>query len=286
MTGTIPVDGPLAAPASWRSAWATLRGAQWRHFALLPLAALSGTGASALGRMARGVAVASLALAYAYGLNAITDRATDRDARKNPLAGRSSCPATAATVVAGMALLALALAATNGRSALLAAAISIAAATAYSAGPQLKRWPGVGMLANAAIFTPLLFVGRATAGVPAQMGLLTTAFIALLIQSQLLHECADIDEDAARGAWTTARALGLGRTTTAALLTGIAGAFACVPPAPSRALALIAAAVLIGTGAFAMQSSLPFARRRAAHRAIGLAGGALLWAAALARGGH
>ncbi len=85
------MDG-LSVPraAAWRRAWRALRGSGWWYFCLLPLVSVVGDARGDSGellRLAGSVVVAGLCLAYAYGFNGITDRAMDRDAAKNSLAG-------------------------------------------------------------------------------------------------------------------------------------------------------------------------------------------------------
>src|SRR5262245_45550703 len=78
-----------------------LRPRQWIHFVVLPLAGgIHGlTLTLALARFVLALSVAALLLGYAYGLNAISDRATDVDARKNPLVGFEICPPLALVTV-------------------------------------------------------------------------------------------------------------------------------------------------------------------------------------------
>ncbi len=271
-----------ALPAPRGVALASLRVRQWAHFIVLPIA---GMGSSEMSsptldvalRVARGVALGAFALAFAYGLNAISDRATDLDRRKNPLAG-SACPTSVTTVVVSTAGAALALGATAHRATLAAVAISLASSTVYSVGPRLKLIPGVGTLLNVGIFAPLLFfaIGEHS---PRSLTSLAIAFVALLLQNQLLHERADATEDEAARALTTARALGPTATTAIVFALGVGGVVVCAISAPSASLGWAAAAT------FAVATTCTFARgawtrRRALHRWVSFVAGAALFVVA------
>ena len=263
-----------------RKGIAALRVRQWLHFTVLPAAAL-GHGAAARGELevARGALIAAFGLAYAYGLNAITDRATD-DRRKNPLSGDPSVPPAVAAAVVACGLVALALAASGSLVACVAALVCVLAGTAYSAGPRLKAIPVVGTLTNVAIFAPLLAVGLGEAPRPAAFDALAWAFVASLLQNQLLHELADADEDRRASVVTTARLLGPRGTSAAVALLGLGGASGGALLSASAAQA-IAVVLLFGAttlAAFA-RGWAPDARRRR-HRWIGLTGGGVVFAAA------
>jgi 4-hydroxybenzoate polyprenyltransferase len=266
-----------------------LRARQWAHFLALPLAGFDP--AAGWHRLALGCALATLALAYAYGLNAISDRATDLDPRKNPLVGHLALPRTAAALVIGCGAAALALASTSGALVTTAVAVSLAASTTYSVGPRWKAVPAAGTLLNAAIFAPLLVFstlstsstsstssavgGAPPGGLAAQLA----AFTALLLQNQLLHEEADAAEDTAAGTRSTAIALGPTRLRVAAAGLGIAGAALAGLASPSRASAAAALAALLAGTAVAVRDRPLAARRRVIHRWVAFAGGALLFAA-------
>src|SRR5262245_25912762 len=99
-----------------------LRAPQWLHFAVLPLAGMDrATLASppGLARSAVAVLTASLALGYAYGVNALGDRASDASAVKNPLAGVARVPLDTKIVIAGAALAALSISLLLGPAALV-----------------------------------------------------------------------------------------------------------------------------------------------------------------------
>lgn len=266
------------APRGIALALAALRAPQWAHFVVLPLASIARDelgSANVAMRVARGVALAALALAYGYGLNAISDRATDVDRRKNPLGG-GACPPGVTALVVATALAALAIAATANGAVLAATAVSLASSTVYSVGPRLKALPVVGTLLNAGIFAPLLFfaVGDGTTA-PAHI---TIAFVALLLQNQLLHERADADEDRAARALTTARVLSERATLAVVAAIGVAGGAAAI----ASAHAIVVAALALGT-AVALAGPRAWARRRVAHRWVSFALGAVLLAFAVAR---
>lgn len=263
-----------------------LRAPQWLHFAALPLAGLDRAALAspvALARGALGVAAASLALAYAYGINAVADRESDASRVKNPLAGIARVPAEARAVVATTAVAALAASFPLGRPAIVLVLASLVAGTVYSVGPRMKARPILGALFNTAIFAPLLGLALPQgAPPPPAFAALGATFVGLILQSQLLHEAADADEDAAGGALTTARLLG--PRGTRALAVGLAAPFAALAlalaPRPAPALAWTAAAALAG-GAAAALLERDFAAARRLHRRIAAAGGGLLFAVGL-----
>ncbi len=261
-----------------------LRAPQWLHLSLLPCAAV---GAEALTHpartslvLARGLSVAALALAFAYGLNAIGDRPFDRSRRKNPLAGVAEVPLESRVAVAACASLSLALAATGGPGVLGCAALSLLTGALYSAGPRLKAYPIVGTALNVGIFLPLMWL----AGPPASAAL-PVAFVTMLLQNQLWHERQDLEEDRAASVWTTGAALGARGTAalTVALGVGGAGLAAAVSRAhPALSLASGAACAMATVAPLALARAP--ARRRAVHRVAALASGALVYAAALTSG--
>jgi 4-hydroxybenzoate polyprenyltransferase len=253
---------------------AALRCRQWLHFALLPLAGQLATDA----RLVGGVAVAGLCLAYAYGLNGISDRATDLDPSKNPLAGVDRYDPSVRLVLAACAAAALGGAAVLGWRPLLAASASLGAGTVYSVGPRIKRFPVVCTLSNVVIFAPLLWLARATSGAPAGFALLVASFVVQLVQNQLLHECADAPEDARAGVLTTARLLGEPTTRRLVVLLGAAGALATARLSPSTLGAAVAILGLTLTTAIALPDGLTPTDRRTTHRRLALAAGAALFA--------
>ena len=262
---------------------AVLRARDWAHFVALPLASAR-PDAFRGDRVAAGVApmaVAALALGYAYGLNAISDRTTDADVRKNPLVGQSACPSTYLAAVGASGVMALLLAATLGRAPLAGAVVSIAAATLYSVGFRLKSLPFVGTLVNALIFSPLLALSldQGFARRPAAFDLLAVTFSGLLLQNQLLHERADASEDAGGGVFTTIRALGESRTRAGVWLIGAATIATGAAVTPRTALLVLAFAAVVGSSASELWS-LPPAEHRRVHRWISLAGGAALYVVA------
>jgi 4-hydroxybenzoate polyprenyltransferase len=210
-----------AAPsAPWH---ARIRIRQWAHFLALPLAGYdtaAASGAATAFALARGVAIAFGVLAFAFLVNAIADRAMDRDARKNPLA-QSLTAAGSARLAVAFGATALAIAFTASTAVLVATGVALAAGAAYSVGPRLKGVPILGTAMNPMIFAPLLWVGVG-ATIPSDLPTLTILFASLLVQNQLLHEAADADEDRGGAVHTTFLLLGPRGTGTAAAITGIA----------------------------------------------------------------
>ena len=187
---------------------ACVRPQAWWYFAFLPLAGV--TAATVSETTARGAALgvahAAALLAFAYGLNGITDAALDRSTTKNPLAGRPKVPGSVRALVAGCAALAVLLAVLrSGTSAVPAAFVILAISFAYSAPPRLKAVPFVGTALNAGIFTPLFWLGPPEAPIAPALPIL---FTGLLLQNQLLHEREDLSEDLAAGVVTTSAVLG------------------------------------------------------------------------------
>jgi 4-hydroxybenzoate polyprenyltransferase len=254
-----------------------LRARQWAHFLALPLAGFDP--AAGWHRLALGCALAALALGYAYGLNAISDRATDLDPRKNPLVGHPALPRTMAALVIACAAAALALASTSGALVVAAVGVSLTASTTYSVGPRWKAVPAAGTLLNAAIFAPILLFSTVIGAPPSGLAAQLAAFTALLLQNQLLHEEADAAEDAAAGTRSTAIALGPTWIRVVAVGLGIAGAALAALASPSRASAAAALAALLAGTAVAVRDRWPPAHRRVVHRWVAFAGGALLFAA-------
>jgi hypothetical protein len=284
--------------ASLALPFAVLRARQWAHFVVLPLAAidpalLEASPREVALRAARGVTLAALSLAYAYGLNAISDRATDLDRAKNPLAG-GACPPRVSALVVATAGAALVLAMASGRATLAAVALSLASSTVYSVGPRLKALPVVGTLLNAGIFAPLLCFAVADEA-PRAVVVLGVVFTAMLLQNQLLHESADAAEDAAARSLTTGRVVSAAAVPALVIALGGAGALACAAVAPSHAFGWACAGALAATTAGGLVSRAPgpttcsgsrraddpaaqWRARRAAHRWVAFAAGAVLFA--------
>lgn len=263
---------------------AALRCRQWLHFCALPLAGLGGgsllAGPGPWLRALVGVAVAAGCLGCAYGVNAVAERRTDRSIFKNVLVGAPAVAGLAslcASLVAGLALL---LACLLGAWALLACMLSLACGLAYSVGLAGKRVPVLGLLLNTGIFAPLMAVLLVPDAVPISWAHELAVFVLLLMQNQLVHELADLAEDRAAGAHTTARWLGARGTRTIVVAAGCAIPVASLLLAPTAAQALIAATLAGITTAIACGPEP--ARARAAHRVAACLGGALLWL--LARG--
>lgn len=251
-----------------------LRAPQWLHFLPLPLAGTSPlglvSGTCSFGPLLWGLAAAAFGLAHAYGLNAYVERGSDRPGPKNPLVGARPGPLAAAPALlcGGLCLLA------GWRSGgLPAAALCVGAGLLYSAGPRLKRRPWLGTLTNAALFAPLL----ALVGGPAPPDLpgLQLLFVALLLQNQLLHERADLDEDRRAGARTTAALLGPGGTRRALAALALLGGALAWPRCSAAAWTAGALGLVLGA---ALAGHPDPARARRLHRALALLAGAAAWA--------
>lgn len=259
-------------------AWAVLRVRQWIVFAPLPAAGivrLNELHGARLWHIMGATVVSGLSLAYAYGLNAIFDRGSDEDPHKNVLAGRDRVPLPVVVSVISTGLLALCGAIILGDIALLAIATSIAAGTMYSAGPRLKRFPGLGLLGNLMIFAPLMASGLRAESIPAGFLALFVIFVLLVTQNQLMHEETDALEDAAAGAWTTARWLGPRGTRIAIGVLGLAIAASAVL-APSTIARLISV-VIAGLSIFIAYYVEPAKTRRLVHRYLSAIMGVVLF---------
>ncbi|MBZ5711340.1 UbiA family prenyltransferase [Nannocystis pusilla] len=250
-----------------------LRAGQWAHFVPLPLAGaplqdmLSGT--CPIGPVLWACLAGALCLACAYGLNAHADRASDGRG-KNPLAGAAVGPAALVPAIACGLLAAVAAARSGG---LGPAALSLAAGGFYSAGPRLKRWPGVGTLANVAIFAPLL----ALVGAPRTPGFwgMSAVFAGLLLQNQLVHERADEAEDRRAASYTTAQWLGRAGVAAAGRGLALAGSLAAALLLGPWAALCGAAGLVVGAGQIG-RADAAAARRR--HRTLALVTGAAIYA--------
>ncbi len=268
--------------ASWRRARRALRGSGWWYFCLLPFVGVVGDApgdwADVL-RLAGGVVVAGLCLAYAYGFNGVTDRGMDRDQAKNSLAGLVEVPPEAAVLVAACALVALGIAAALTPMAFAGTGMSLVAATLYSAQPRLKAVPVVGTLVNGLIFVPLPFL--ATVGPPsASMLFLAYCFYVFVTQNQILHEISDSEEDTTGGVRTTGVVVGpIGVRLIAVILGPLASVLLWRLHA-SASVPLIAAALGLCGGAVmvALGDAERAGRLRVAHRWYSVAVGAVLFA--------
>ncbi len=259
-------------PAEKISALACLRPGAWWYFALLPLGGLDAATLSlATAREAAlGVAHAAALLAFAYGLNGVTDASLDRSAAKNPLAGRKRAPPSVRALVAGCAAAAAVIAiARSGTPALPAALVVLAVSFAYSAPPRLKSVPFVGTALNAGIFTPLFWLGPAAAPIAPALPVL---FTGLLIQNQLLHEREDLEEDLAARVVTTAAVLGDRGTRIAVGATGAVTALVLTRVADGAVLAACAAGIVLATS-----TVLAGAPRRRRHRHLAALAGAIAY---------
>jgi len=207
-------------------AWKSLRFRQWWYYALLPgAAALFMELPADLWRLPLAVLCAACCLAWAFGLNAVTDRRGDRDRRKNPLAGQIKVSPGPMLASGGAAILAMVTALPLGSLSLGAAGISLAAGALYSAGPRLKSMPWLGLLGNVLIFMPLLLLGLYAGHVAPALWVFVLCFAVLLTQNQLIHELGDRDEDLVNQDRTTGALLGADGTSKMVFGLGFAGAF-------------------------------------------------------------
>lgn len=224
----------LAPPVAATRLVQAIRLRDWWHFLLLPLASAQ----SAL-QLLRGVGIAFCILAFGYLVNGLSDRQLDSDLKKSALAHEPSGLRLLVALFAGLALL-LSL---SGPSAVtIATLVSLSAGTVYSVGPRLKRFPLVGTLANAACFSPLLWLGVRDGAPGFDLLTLGASFVLLLLQNQLVHEAVDREDDARGGVLTTFRALGPRATAGLAMALGIG--LSLLAPRPALAVAMLAAFVL------------------------------------------
>lgn len=258
-----------------------VRARQWLHFLPLPAAgvSLSDSAFHLVTALARGVFAAASVLAFGYLLNAVTDRDMDLDVAKNPLTREA--PAAHRGALTALALAAL-LAASVSPWALLAAAISLLSGWCYSAGPRLKSRPFVGTALNVSSFTPLLFLATRGADDALRVLPLSLCFAGLLVQNQLLHERADLDEDR-RGALRTTYFV-LGPKGSAALALGCSlavwrGLSLATRGAPGAALTALALLTALIAPVALLRRGEP-ARARRAHRVAAAALGAAVFLAA------
>lgn len=276
MTRTAP---PAATPP-WALAWASLRVRQWWYFALLTMAAVA---VSPQGVEAWRLAVAFLAgassLAFAFGVNAVSDRGDDHDTGKNPLVPVAAVPGAVHVAVWGTALASLALAAWLGPWTLWAAVVSVVAGAVYSLGPRLKARPWAGTICNAVIFAPLLAFGVEPGARLDHLVALAVVFVVLLTQNQLLHEVADMPEDVPAGVRTTGALLGATGAYRLAAALGLVGAVVVVGTLGGTAVSVAAvAALLVGSGASAWADVDRPAVARVRHRMVAAVAGASLFA--------
>ncbi|MBI5608383.1 MAG: UbiA family prenyltransferase [Deltaproteobacteria bacterium] len=263
----------------WRQVAVGVRARQWWYFLVLPAAGIApaqwrplhfGT----LLDVVHGAAVVAGCLAFAYGVNGLTERHTDLDPRKNPWIGQT--PAKGALeLLTGVALATLAIALTGSVKAMLAAAVSLAAGAVYSLGPRAKRKRLVGTGLNVLIFAPLLLVAPSAVASARSIGW-AAAFSALLLQNQLVHEQVDDAEDRAAGAQSTAAWLGPKRTEIALLALGLTAVGAAWLWFAAPVASVLTGTALAATGAVLTgRAPLP---RRTWQRGIAAVGGGLAFA--------
>ncbi len=221
---------PALREAPLRVLWRLYRVGDWLHFLPLPLVGWIAEGSREPLALAGGVLALAFSFAYASALNHAFDHAVDaRSPGKNPVGtslGRGPAIALSLPVLVGA--LAATLAAVPG--ALLPCAIVLAASTVYSAPPRLKRLPVIGAACNLAIGVPALFYAGQPDWASPVVQSFAALFSVLLFVSQLLHEAADRDDDAAAGVATVATWLGVRATVLASA--------ALLPALPLLAFAL------------------------------------------------
>lgn len=176
-----------------------IRVRDWAHF--LPLPWVYATPDSVLSwRFLAAATVAAGSLGYAYGLNRWLDAEL---ARGVPPDSPDLPRGVSVGVLAVLGLGTLLLAAFLGGIPLGAAVASLVGGHLYSGWPRLKAIPLVGTLGNAWIFGPLVFLGTRDLASPPAAPWLAGAFVALLLQNQIVHEAAHRDADARDGIRTT-----------------------------------------------------------------------------------
>lgn len=189
--------------------WVVFRPTHWLYFVPLPLAAVVEAHGDVFLRplaYAAAVLAASGSLAFAYGLNVVSDASLDANPKKNPFAGGRSVPVSVRVALGLVAGGTLGVAVLLGWLGFGLVVASLLFGCVYSAGPRLKRYPWVGTAVNLGIFAPLPALLLAAPPTP-RFGLLAYTFVVLLAQNQLLHELADVDEDRRGGVRTTATQL-------------------------------------------------------------------------------
>jgi len=275
------MDG-IAHSAQPASLFGALRVRHWAHFLVLPLASVDVGGAHGVVGAARGTAIAFAVLAFGYLLNGVSDRAMDRSAAKNPLAGAPMVGHHVHGVLFVLAAIAVGLSVTAPLPVVIATLTCLASGAVYSVGPRLKRFPVVCTFLNATNFAPLLWVGLVTDAAPVGLWALTLAFTALLLQNQLLHEAADREEDAQGRIVTTVRAFGSAAAAGTALLLGLAASVTAF--AAGVSLLVVPFVAVFGVGfplvlARRGDDSLWMAAARRHHRLAAVVAGALFFLA-------
>ncbi len=268
------------APQAWQQVAMGLRAQQWWYFLVLPAAGLPVATwhrptLPLLTALLHGAVVAGGCLGFAYAVNGLVERHTDRDPRKNPWIGQPLAKNSAqllGLLAAATALLAFA----AGGDAPMAALTSLAAGAFYSLGPRVKARLLLGTGTNVLIFAPLLLVAPG-AELSIRLAAWAATFSALLLQNQLVHEQADAGEDAAAGDPSTATWLGPQRTRW--VLATFGGVAAAAPwlALPHCAAAAMGCAAVLATAATC--SAAKPARRRMLQRRVVLVGATVAFSA-------
>lgn|GEM_PF-3310093 len=254
----------------------------WLHFLFLPLLDFA-PGEINWFNLVLAVFCAGFCLAFAYGYNQFKDESIDRNTEQFSLDMYGYTPNGLRIVLIVLIFLAALCGVLIDPMALNAAIVSILGSAFYSGGPRLKRIPVIGTLTNLMIFVPLTLLGGSFGG-GFYFIIFLLALIALLMQSQMIHEAADYKEDMQQMVSTTAVKFGLNFSKKGSLVWGL--------------LSLIAFAVLalqldnywiwIGTGFLAafnlaymmladFHNEKSTARLRLEHRYIGLLVGTIAY---------
>jgi 4-hydroxybenzoate polyprenyltransferase len=271
-----------------------LRVSSWTHFLGLPAAGaalpITRIDRETLAHVTIGTIQAAFLLSFAYLLNAYYDRQMDCSLTKNPLIANGDVPPRGVIffVASVLAAASLVLSLVGSGTGTAATVVCLVCGWAYSATPRLKRLPIIGTLLNVGIFAPLGLLGLRPGSVLSEAGqLLLALFSVALVQSQLLHEHEDIDEDEAGGVHSTRMLLGYEGTLVAvAVLSVLAASVVGVMHFRVGLVfwGVIAAipGVLVGPLALARARGVPRAHwARRLHRRVWLAAGSGLLAAIL-----
>ena len=278
MTAASPLERQIA------QVFRVLRVRDWLHFVVLPLAGIDKRvfihPADAGRRLVLAMCCAACTLGYAYGVNVVADRAMDIDSQKNSLRGVKEVPAWVVPLLGVACAGAVGLAFCLSQFAVLSAVTALGAGTVYSAGPRLKSLPGVGTLLNVPIFAPLLAFA-VQEPLPTGFPVIATTFVFLLLQNQVLHECADMLEDARGEIRSTARLLGEFRSKILILVLGLMGISVVFWVGSSLGCQSISAIALLVGSLVALVPRVSAQGRRKLHRILAIVTGAVLMAVTL-----
>lgn len=278
MTAVSPLDRQIA------QVFRVLRVRDWLHFVVLPVAGIDKRifiqPVDAGRRLLLAMCCAACTLGYAYGLNVVADREMDIDSQKNSLRGVKDVPVWVLPLLGITCVGAVGLAFSLSQFAVISAVIALGAGTLYSAGPRLKSLPGVGTLMNVPIFAPLLAFA-VQEPVPSGFSVIATTFVFLLLQNQILHECADMIEDARGEVRSTARFLGEFRSKLLILVLGLVGIWGVFWVGSNWVCQFISAIALLVGALVALIPKVSAKGRRKLHRILAIATGSVLMAVTL-----